>query len=484
MMDFNNVLSGATLEQQDIIKNASSSAAIISCPGSGKTFTVSLRMADRIRNWKSQYSGIALLSHTNIAIKSFEKQFKELGYSSLPQSPHFVGTLDGFITRFLISNFGHIVMGSECPPTLVSGHENFLNNQDQLNVSFPKKPYGHIPISIAKLKIGISEGDAPLFYFHQNGISYPINQSQALQKLIILGKQGLYTHDHARYWGTKVLDEIPNLSKILARRFPEIIVDEAQDTNIWQQRILCHLEQLGSKLMLIGDPDQAIFKFDIGNADHLNQHAKRHNVDNKKISKNIRSNQDIVAATKIFGSSADMFSENVCSEAWQGVFLIKYDINEVNSAVQKFNEHIISYKLNINNCAVVARSREMVRKLLGDNSTYKATITHRFAKAALQRDCHKDLLGAYEQCTELVLYLCKASQKWKEIDRNNSQSEFRKKFRKKLWNFVKDPENGLPHTALKAKSEWHPKLKNALQILCQELSSIEGFNCPERLGNS
>ncbi|MFC3909666.1 UvrD-helicase domain-containing protein [Legionella dresdenensis] len=477
MLDFNDAFSKATPEQQDIIKNASTSSAIISCPGSGKTFTVALRMIYRLANWESTHSGIALLSHTNIAITSFEKQFKELGYSALPISPHFVGTLDGFITRFLLLNFGHIVMGCEGSPTLVRGNEKIFNNQTQLNVFFSK-----FPINVVKLKIGIDTDGTPLFYSQEKGISYPIKQSQALQALTILGKQGFYTHDHARYWGSKILDEIPRLREILARRFPEIIVDEAQDTNIWQQRILCNLEQAGTQLMLVGDPDQAIFEFGMGNADHLNHHAQKKNVDNKKISKNIRSNQTIVTAIKPFGEATDMFSNNICSEQWQGAFFIKYNTNEENSALEKFSQYIRCNKLDEKHCAVIARSRDMVKKLTGDKSTYKSTVTHRFAKASLERDCHKNLLNAFDQCKELVLNLCEATQKWKALERDNTRNEIRKEFIKKLWSFVSDVENGLPCASLKAKSEWHPQLKKALQALCEELSSLEGFICPQKLG--
>lgn len=483
--NFQEVMEKATAEQKSVIEDASPSAAIISCPGSGKTFTTALRMAHRLNNWQSRYSGIALLSHTNIAINSFEKQFREIGYPALPKLPHFVGTLDGFITRFLLSNFGHIVMGCSRPPTLVNGTEGFLSNQQQLNVMFAKKPKGQFPISVAQLRVGLNnDGTAYLFTTHGKGETLPKNPTDALKALATLGKQGFYSHDHARYWGAKILEQLPKLCEILARRFPEIIVDEAQDTNPWQQHILCQLEKAGVKLMLVGDPDQAIFEFGMGNAAHLNQHKEQQGVESKELSKNLRSNQAIIAATKAFGTATDMSSDTPCTTDWQGAYIIGYGVSAECLVAEKFEQHIGNCGLSVNKCAIVARSNDVVRKLRGDNSAYKDTTTHRFAKAALRRDYHKNPHKAFDACQTLVLGLCDATQKWKERERDSSFDEFRKEFRKKLWSFVRDNQNGLPCASLKAKSEWQPKLKTSLQVLCQSLSTLDGFTYPQTLGNN
>src|SRR5205814_1426384 len=48
----------------------------------------------------------------------------------------------------------------------------------------------------------------------------------------------------------------------IATRFPFLIVDEAQDTSDIQMRIIDLLIENGlSEVMLVGDPDQAIFEF-------------------------------------------------------------------------------------------------------------------------------------------------------------------------------------------------------------------------------
>jgi len=251
------------------------------------------------------------------AIGSFEEKFAEVGCLEFPGFPHFVGTLDAFITRFLLSNFGHLVMKCSHSPTLIKGSENFLDDP-QLKVWIDKKPSGKYTIGIANLKVGIENEKAYLFYAPpKGGKILPSNPSAAFNALQSLAQKGFYTHDHARYWGAKILEDVPRICEILAHRFQEIIVDEAQDTNLWQQKILLALERAGTKLMLVGDPEQSIFEFGHGDATHLIDHSKREGVENKRLSKNLRSNQKIVEAVTRF-STIEMSSDQTIDKEWQG----------------------------------------------------------------------------------------------------------------------------------------------------------------------
>lgn len=57
----------------------------------------------------------------------------------------------------------------------------------------------------------------------------------------------------------RILDKYPSITQNLVRRFPILIIDEAQDTTELQMAIIDKLSQYGAEsIMLIGDPDQAI----------------------------------------------------------------------------------------------------------------------------------------------------------------------------------------------------------------------------------
>ena len=73
-------------------------------------------------------------------------------------------------------------------------------------------------------------------------------------------KRGLALYSDAMYWGLKVLEN-RDICRAIAARFPEIIVDEAQDTSEVQFKIIEALADAGARIVLVGDPDQAIYQF-------------------------------------------------------------------------------------------------------------------------------------------------------------------------------------------------------------------------------
>ena len=71
-----------------------------------------------------------------------------------------------------------------------------------------------------------------------------------------LAAVGAYTHSAGRYWVLRVLREEPFVLRALARRYPHVLVDEAQDIGPEHQAILELLIGAGSQVSLIGDPHQ------------------------------------------------------------------------------------------------------------------------------------------------------------------------------------------------------------------------------------
>jgi ATP-dependent exoDNAse (exonuclease V) beta subunit len=75
-------------------------------------------------------------------------------------------------------------------------------------------------------------------------------------------KAGYANQDDANYFAMKVLETYPNVAKAIIHRFPSFMVDEAQDTSEIQMRIIDLLIDNGlENIMMVGDPDQAIFEW-------------------------------------------------------------------------------------------------------------------------------------------------------------------------------------------------------------------------------
>lgn len=66
----------------------------------------------------------------------------------------------------------------------------------------------------------------------------------------------------------KLVDEFPEEREKYARRYQHVLVDEFQDTNAIQYRIVKRLSEVHGNLCVVGDPDQSIYSFrgaEIGN---------------------------------------------------------------------------------------------------------------------------------------------------------------------------------------------------------------------------
>ncbi|MEM7619752.1 MAG: UvrD-helicase domain-containing protein [Pseudomonadota bacterium] len=472
-----------TQEQEFAIKELPALSSVISCPGSGKTLTAALRMANRLSTWEHKSSGIALLSHTNVAIDSFTKEFIKLGYSGLPQLPHFVGTLDGFLTQFLLANFGHLVMNCQRKPTLIHGGEKFLENND-FKVWFPlKNGANKHPVKVSDLCIGLSQDSKPYIYqdLHQTERP-PVNAEYAKTALYNLAAQGFYSHNHARYWAFQILEKYPKIRKALAHRFREVIVDEAQDTNLWQQKILDKFIQEGCQISLIGDPDQSIFEFGQADTSYLIDHSQKEEVYKHKLSKNHRSNKAIVEVAKPLSTFGTIEADRECDEPWHGAYIMSYTDGQENELLELFRSRTIEWGLEKDNCVAVARANNEVKKLRGENTNLDNSSTHQFIKATIQRDNFADPRSAYEIVDKLVLHLCDTDKDWTIIKNDPNQKELYYSLRKHVWQFVRDSNNGLPSATLKAKTEWHPKLKNNLRVFYSDLDYLPHISQPENLG--
>src|SRR3972149_4744588 len=107
-----------TDQQKDAIFADELEFLLRASPGSGKTWTSSRRFIWRGANWLYSAGGLALLSFTNAAIREFQEATIKVGRRNLLSDPNYVGTFDAFVERFILTPFGHLIMGTPKRPKL------------------------------------------------------------------------------------------------------------------------------------------------------------------------------------------------------------------------------------------------------------------------------------------------------------------------------------------------------------------------------
>lgn len=282
--------------QREICEN-DGKFVVRACPGSGKTFTVAAKLAKLMENWPCNYQGIAVLSFTNIAWEEIERDLEKIFMINTPiKHPHFLGTIDSFINRFIFFPHSHLVLNSDSPPVLVGepvSRWRYKSYSHDYNQYFDKISYDH--------NDNIIELGNPEFFFgklkqfkldgSENGHFTRIDE---MKKRFL--KRGFVNQSDIDYFSLKILEECPFIAKSIALRFPYIIIDEAQDTSEIQMKIVDILGNELKNLILVGDPDQAIFEWHNAKPELLNDKIKEwgnHHV----MDENWRSSQNICDVT-------------------------------------------------------------------------------------------------------------------------------------------------------------------------------------------
>lgn len=233
--------------QRDIVLKGSGLFVVRAAAGSGKTYTVAAKIAYLNSSWQKKGKGIAIISFTNTAwIEIGNTLKKDFGINDLGH-PHFVGTIDSFLNKYIFLPFGNLVMGCKGRPKLVGAPHGPWRGGFYKDSFFDKITYS-------------KEGE---LYF-PNPRSKPDQKvvNGVLARKTVNTKAGFATQSDANYFSLLALKKYPWVAKALVTRFPYIIVDEAQDTSDIQMEILDLLISAGLKeVMLVGDPDQAIYEW-------------------------------------------------------------------------------------------------------------------------------------------------------------------------------------------------------------------------------
>jgi DNA helicase II / ATP-dependent DNA helicase PcrA len=266
--------------QHEIVFNRSGKFVVRACPGSGKTYCVSARLARLISEWEENYSGIAALSFTNVAWKEIDKKYKE-DFKNMNgiSFPHFLGTIDSFVNKYIFLAHGHLILKCDCRPTLVGEPHGNWTGKD-----FSSSLFDNISYTI----------DGSMFAIQPTKMRANWQQD----KYIISAKSrlnhaGFATQQDANYFAMRILEKYPSIAQSLTLRFPFLIVDEAQDTSDIQMQIIDLLIENGlNEVMLVGDPDQAIFEWNDAKPELLN-HKFRAWENSFVLNENRRSSQHI-----------------------------------------------------------------------------------------------------------------------------------------------------------------------------------------------
>ena len=279
-------------DQKKAIEHIDGPLSILAGAGSGKTRVLTYRYAHLVMSHSIDFENILAITFTNKAADEMKKRISNL--LNLEISPKWISTFHSLCLKILRRN-SHLI-GFENNFTIYDESDsvkvvrNCIREMDLDSKTFPPKRY---KAQISKLKndrVLPSEAIENATSFNDIKVAevYTSYQKKLIQAnamdfddLLIKTVELLETNDQALLnWSNK---------------FKYIMVDEYQDTNMVQYKLIELLSSKHKNLCVVGDSDQSIYAFRGANIRNIQEFEKHYsNAEIITLERNYRSSQKIL----------------------------------------------------------------------------------------------------------------------------------------------------------------------------------------------
>jgi DNA helicase-2/ATP-dependent DNA helicase PcrA len=288
--------------QRDIVEAEDAHYLVVASAGSGKTRVLTERVRHLLEVRKIR-SRILALTFTNKAADEMRQRLRAL--SDLSERAY-IGTIHSFC-QSLIEAHGNVIGYSRMPAILeresdrIAMLEEVFTQSAELSGYLRKQQtpkekraflYGVLEkISLCKRdwrKYGaISEGEWDSAEETQVFLEYQRH----------LSSQGVIDFDDILLVAYRILSERPAIAAIYNRTYRYLFVDEAQDLNPVQYALVRILGEGAASVLLVGDPNQAIYGFNGSSKDFMLQDFRKDfSAKRVDLRENYRSSRAVISA--------------------------------------------------------------------------------------------------------------------------------------------------------------------------------------------
>ena len=323
-MDFLNDLNES---QRKAVEYIDGPSLVIAGAGSGKTRVLTYKIAYLLQQGVKPWS-IMALTFTNKAAREMKERIGKLVGQELAQHLY-MGTFHSIFSRILRAEAQHIGFTNNFTIYDESDSRSLIKTivkEMGLDEKVYKPASVHSRISMAKNNLMSAENyarDKELYQADQRA-KMPrvgdifITYVQRCQQANAMDFDDLLTLTF------KLFQEHEDIRKKYADRFDFLLVDEYQDTNHAQMRIVMQLCKEKERVCAVGDDSQSIYSFRGANIDNILSFQSRFKETRLfKLEQNYRSTQSIVeAANSLIKHNSNQIPKNVYSKNDKGERLI------------------------------------------------------------------------------------------------------------------------------------------------------------------
>jgi len=240
-------------EQEDAIKKEES-ILLVACPGSGKTRTLTYKIAYELSRLTSKKEFVVAITYTNNAADEIKERVELLGVDT---EQLWIGTIHAFCLEWILKPYHQYLDELKYGFRVISAFDS-----EKILTELCK------PYSATKPKI--TYWDCGIIAKTDNYYLTCLDKSKhgSLKKIYseyfkILRRNNQIDFEQILFYSFKLLNRKPVISQILCKIFPFILIDEYQDTKEIQYHIIAKILRANcgvSKTLIVGDPNQSIYE--------------------------------------------------------------------------------------------------------------------------------------------------------------------------------------------------------------------------------
>lgn len=307
MPDINSLPHISTLD------NIETNFKVFAGPGAGKTTWLISHLERVLResNRLNKTGKIACITYTNVAAEEILNRLK------CDKSRFEISTIHSFLFRNIVKPFSYLIEKNNDDEVLfdiskLDGHDEHIPRRDLIEswvrkISEGKTKYWYLtsPENYPKLTKCLSDID---WSFNEDGIiqvkfrnrwtnttasEIRMPSTMLYEYKQICWRKGFLYHEDVLYFSHLIISRSPRILEFIRTKFPYLFIDEFQDTTEIQTWIIEKITEESSKVGIVGDLAQSIYKFTgAKRTDFLS--FKEGNASEFKLSHNHRSTNRIV----------------------------------------------------------------------------------------------------------------------------------------------------------------------------------------------
>lgn len=280
-------------EDQWSAYESTGNCVILAGPGSGKTKTITVKIARLLAETVRRPQRIACITYSNACIGELRSRLIKLGVEDGNRT--LISTVHSFCLTELVLPYAAMAgLAVPAPLEVATPAESRKLFGAAYNSVCGGNPNSSFRTSCDKLRRTIPDRDSDEWRAWTKRETRVV---EAYEDLLLAG--GLIDFDGIVLAGLELIEKHEWVRQAMRAKYPVVVIDEYQDLGLPLHRIVRALLETGVRIIAVGDPDQSIYGFTGANPALLKTLAQDQHVEAITLRMNYRCADRIIAASRL-----------------------------------------------------------------------------------------------------------------------------------------------------------------------------------------